>query len=216
MKNSTLHNKPSLIAVNVSGLFLYSPASLCRVTELSSQISVNQSLHPIHKKFCHRRICLSILIMFSFYYTGIAQTTNENNVCKIGTKEQWRELADSGRYDDAIVILLDSIQKNKHINKNSTYWHLGQLYACNNKYEIAIEYMKKSTSFFDKIFDREWRLYYMGTIAFLEKDKPKLKTCNDKLWNKHSEYYYFNACKLKALYENFDKPYKLVYEMSCE
>jgi len=85
-----------------------------------------------------------------------------------------------------------------------------------HEYAIAIEYIKKSTGFFDKIIDREWRLYYNGTIAFLKKDMRKLKICHDKLWNRHSGYYYFNACKLKALYENFEKPYRVAFYMSCK
>jgi len=162
------------------------------------------------------KIFLYSLIILTFFSTSIAQTTKKNYICKKAEKELWRELADSGRYHDAINILLDSIQTSKQKNKNGTYWHIGQLYASNNEYAFAIKYIKKSTSFFDKLFDREWRLYYNGTIAFLNKDKKKLKICNDKLWKKHSEYYYFNACKLKALYENFDKPYKLAYKMDCK
>ncbi len=162
------------------------------------------------------KILFYTLIIFTFLATSSAQTTKKSYVCKKETKELWRELADSGKYHDAIKILLDSIQTSKHKNKNGTYWHIGQLYAYNNEYDFAIEYMKKSTSFFDQLFDREWRLYYKGTIAFLKKDKEKLKKYNDKLWNKHSAYYYFNACKLKALHDNFDKPYKLAYDEACK
>lgn len=119
-------------------------------------------------------------------------------------------------HSDAIAVLLDSIQNRKQKENNWNYWHLGQLYACINEYAIAIEYLKKSTSCVDKIVDREWRLYCNGTIAFLKRDKRKLKIYYDKLWNKHSSYYYFNACMVKLLYENFEKPYREVYEMSCQ
>jgi hypothetical protein len=162
------------------------------------------------------KIFLYSLFMFTFFSATIAQTTNNNYICKKAEKELWRELADSGSYNDAITILLDSIPTSKQKDKHRNYWHLGQLYACNNEYAIAIEYLKKSTGFFDKIIDREYRLYYNGTIAFLKKDKQKQKICNDKLWNKHSDYYYSNACRLKALYDNFEKPYKVAYDMSCK
>jgi len=162
------------------------------------------------------KIFFQILLLFTFFSISTAQTTNKNYVCKKETNELWRELADSGRYHEAINILLDSIQKNKIKNKKSTFWHVGQLYACNNEYELAINYLKKSTGFIDKIFDREWRLYYNGTIAFLQRDKKKLKAYHDRLWNKHSEYYYCNAFKLKAFYENFEKPYRWVYDMPCK
>lgn len=154
-------------------------------------------------------------MILTYFSTSMAQTTNKS-ICKKEAKELWRELADSGRFDDAINILLDSIQKNKQKEKSSYYWHVGQLYACNNEYTKALAYMKKSTNFFDKLFDREWRLYYNGTIAFLKKDKKKLKKSNDKLWNKHSDYYYHNACKLKLLYENFEKTYREVYDIKCQ
>jgi len=162
------------------------------------------------------KIFIPILLVFTFFSACMAQTTNRDFVCKKEIKELWRELADSGRYHEAINILMDSIQKGKQKNKKSSYWHVGQLYACNNEYELAIEYLKKSTSFIDQIFDREWRLYYKGTIAFLKRDKKKLKVYNDRLWKKHSDYYYFNACKLKAFYENFGMPYSRVYDMPCE
>ncbi|HOY30574.1 MAG TPA: hypothetical protein PKW80_01725 [Bacteroidales bacterium] len=162
------------------------------------------------------KLFFHILLVYTFFSTSLAQTTNSNYVCRKESKELWRELADSGRYHEAINILMDSIRKSKQKNKKSTYWHVGQLYACNNEYAVAIKYLKKSTSLIDKIFDREWRLYYNGTIAFLKKDKKKLKNYNEKLWKKHSDYYYFNACKLKAFYENFEKPYRWVYDMSCK
>jgi len=158
----------------------------------------------------------SFIIMFVFFSTGVAQTTNMNNKCRKDSKELWRELADSGRHNDAINILLDSIQKSKKKDKYRNNWHLGQLYACIDEYDIAIEYIKKSTGCFDVIMDREWRLYYKGTIAFLKKDKRKLKVCNTRLWNKHSDYYYINACRLNALYENFEKPYRVAFGMSCK
>ncbi len=162
------------------------------------------------------KICLYSLVIFTFFYSSIAQTTNKNNKCQKETKELWRELADSGRYNDAITILLDSIKKSKQKDKHGNYWHVGQLYACMNEYTIAIDYIRKSTSFFDKIIDREYRLYYNGTIAFLKKDKRKLKIYSEKLWNKHSDYYYSNACRLKVLFENFEKPYRVAYDMSCK
>ena len=58
------------------------------------------------------------------------------------------------------------------------------------------------------MFPKETGQTYLLFLFFLKKDMRKLKICHDKLWNRHSGYYYFNACKLKALYENFEKPYR--------
>ena len=167
---------------------------------------------PLTSINSNMKILFYLLIIVIVCPTVIAQTTTTNDTCKKVKQELWRELADSNRYHEAINILLDSIIISRQDNKKGMYWHVGQLYAYNNEYSFAIEYLKKSTNCFDRIFDREWRLYYKGTIAFLEKDKKKLKRCNDKLCKKHSAYYSFNSLKLKALYDNFDKPYKLAYE----
>ena len=112
--------------------------------------------------------------------------------------------------------MLDSMQGKKQKDKKMDYWHLGQMYACDNDYATAIIYLKKSTNMGGRLMDREWRLYYKGTLAFLKKDKMKLKTCHTRLWGKHSSYYEKNACALKGLYENFDKPYREAYGLPCK
>lgn len=152
--------------------------------------------------------------IFTFVIPGIAQTADQNAIGRKEGNEQWRVLADSGRYHEAINILMDSIHMSKQKNRNrkSDYWHAGQLFAFNNEYDSAIVYIKKSTGFFDTLLDREWRLYYKGTLAFLKRDKKKLRHEYDKLSKKHSDYYYFNTCKLKALYDNFDQPYRVAYD----
>lgn len=153
------------------------------------------------------------LIFPLFFY---AQSSAEKYSCKKEKPELWRLLSNEGKYKDAIKLLLDSLQANKTKNKSADYWHIGQLYAFDNDYKNAIFYIKKSSGFFDRLFDREWRLYYKGTIAFLKKDKEKLKTYNTKLWIKHSEYYYKNACTLNNLYENFEKTYSEALKVACK
>ena len=76
------------------------------------------------------KIFLYSFILFAFFSTSIAQTTNQNNKYQKETKELWRKLADSGRYNDAINVLLDSIKTSKQKDKHRNYWHVGQLYAC--------------------------------------------------------------------------------------
>lgn len=158
-------------------------------------------------------IFITILIFPSIFY---AQSSDVKYSCKKESPKLWRTLSSEGKYTDAIKILLDSLHTDKNRNKSADYWHIGQLYAYANDYKTAIIYIKKSSGFFDRLLDREWRLYYKGTIAFLKRDKKKLKTCNAKLWKKHSEYYYKNACTLCNLYENFDKPYKEASEIKCK
>ena len=152
------------------------------------------------------------ILIISQSFAIFAQTTQNNYVCKKLEKEHWRELSEQGKFKEAITELFDTLQHQKHVHKLAVYWHIGQLYAYDNDYEKAVHYLKKSTNIFDKLADREWRLYFKGTIAFLQKDKEKLKKCHDKLWNKHTAYNEKNALVLKDLYENFDKTYWEVFQ----
>lgn len=156
---------------------------------------------------------ITLLIFPLIFY---AQSSSEKYNCKKEKPELWRILSGEGKYKEAIKVILDSISANKSKNKNADYWHIGQLYAFDNDYKTAIVYIKKSSGFFNKLFDREWRLYYKGTIAFLKRDKKKLKTYNAKLQEKHSEYYYKNACTLNNLYQNFDISYKEASVITCK
>ena len=172
---------------------------------------------PINRNVPHNmKLTFCFFIVCSLMPTCYPQVMENNGLSTSETKEKWRALADEERYHEAISILLDSLQNIQKKNKHANYWHIGQLYACNNEYNFAVKYMKKSTNFLDKLFDREWRLYLNGTLAFLKRNQPKLKVCNDKLLHKHSDYYKFNVCTLNALYENYDKPYKLAYRIDCK
>jgi hypothetical protein len=161
------------------------------------------------------RYLLSFIFLI-FPLIFYAQSSVEKYSCKKEKPELWRLLSEEGKYKDAIKVILDSLNANKTRNKSADYWHIGQLYAFDNDYKTAIVYIKKSSGFFNRLFDREWRFYYKGTIAFLKRDKKKLKTYNTKLWEKHSEYYHKNACTLNNLYENFEKPYKEASVITCK
>ena len=141
----------------------------------------------------------------------LAQSINSGKTCKKRKVEKWEQLANEGNYQEAINLLLKSMEENKNAHKHRDYWHIGQYFALDNNYNKAIIYLKKSTNIFQRSVDREWRLYYKGTIAFLKRNKRDLKKYHDKLWKNHSGYYEKNACRLKALYENFEKPYKDAY-----
>lgn len=167
----------------------------------------------IFKFYSIKTFLFIYLLIFPLIF--YAQSSSEKYSCKKENPELWRVFSDEGKYKEAIKIILDSINANKSINKSADYWHIGQLYAFDNEYKTAIVYMKKSSGYFIRLFDREWRLYYKGTIAFLERNKKKLKKYNTKLWKKHSGYYYKNACTLNNLYENFDKTYKEASEIKC-
>jgi hypothetical protein len=162
--------------------------------------------------FLMKPIKLLLFTVILFHSCALfAQTDQNKYVCKKLEKEHWRELSEQGKFKEAISELFDTLQHQKQVHKHAVYWHIGQLYAFDNDYDNAIRYLKKSAHIFDKLADREWRLYFKGTIAFLQKDKEKLKKFCDKLWNKHTGYNEKNALMLKALYENYDKTYREIF-----
>lgn len=144
--------------------------------------------------------------------TIVPAQENKSVICNLRTTEKWRIFAEEEKYSQALEILFDSIESSNCKNKNSIYWHIGQVYAYDNDYQTAIKYLKKSSDIFSLTFDRDWRLYYKGTIAFLKRDKNKLEKIGTKLCAKHSAYYYRNVCVVKSLNENFDDTYKNAYE----
>ncbi|PLW95056.1 MAG: hypothetical protein C0592_00930 [Marinilabiliales bacterium] len=127
--------------------------------------------------------------------------------CKVRVMQKWELLSQEGKFDEAIIELNRHIDSTGNKSKHQNYWHLGQLYAFNNDYDTAVQYMKKSTSIFDLMFDKYWRLYYKGTIAFLQRDKEKLQKYYLKLLQHNSAYYERNTKTLESLYLNFDEQY---------
>lgn len=143
-----------------------------------------------------------ILCLMSFYVLAQCDSTE---VCQI---EEWRMHSNSGNYKKAIECLNQELQKAEHRHqKHSILWHLGQMYACENEYDTAIIFLKRSTNLWTCLVDRQFYWYYRGTIAFLKRDKKKLYKYYLKLWPYKNGYYRKNALMLKRLYDNFEKPY---------
>lgn len=131
-----------------------------------------------------KNILLSTLLVFGF--SAIAQTVSQT---KIISYEQtifdsdtccWRKLSADKKYNEAAELVVQYLNNHKHIsNKHALNWHAGQLFALAGQNDQAKRYFKKTYNVFYKIFGdadmKAWRLYAKGTIAFLEKDQPKLK-----------------------------------------
>ncbi|MDD2387214.1 MAG: hypothetical protein PHP52_10585 [Bacteroidales bacterium] len=160
------------------------------------------------------KISLIILVIIQLCnIEAFAQTLTTGSSCKQRVLQAWELLAQDGKYEEAIVELQKQIDLSNKKFKYRDYWHLGQLYAYKNDYTTAIFYLKKSTNLFDQLFDKQWRFYYKGTIAFLERDKAKLLKYHEKMQKQNSAYYEGNANTLKSLYENFDKQYFEAYSL---
>ena len=127
---------------------------------------------------------------------------------------KWSKLANEEKYQEAIKELFIELKNDSLKNKHSIYWHIGQMYAMDNDYKNAIKYFKKSTPFYVWIFDREYYLYYKGTIAFVKRNKKRLGYCQKKLKKKNTYYYRRNLETINSLVENFDKSYKEAYNLT--
>ena len=80
----------------------------------------------------------------------------------------WRNMADKGDYDGAIRYMKNYLKVNLNNLENyqigAIYWHIGQLYALNDNYDMAIKFMSQ-TEVSSSIDDN----YKLGTICFLKK-----------------------------------------------
>jgi tetratricopeptide (TPR) repeat protein len=152
-----------------------------------------------------------IFVIIHLLCVDISAQTNTAAVCKKRDLQNWELLSQEGKYDEAIIELQNQIKLGNKDSKHKDYWHLGQLYAFKNDYATAIIYLKKSTNSFDLLFDKYWRYYYKGTIAFLQRKKKKLQKYHKKMQQAKSEYYKGNATTLESLYLNYEKPYLEAY-----
>lgn len=123
------------------------------------------------------------------------------------SKPVWWQMESDGQYLEVISYLLYKVQSDSTRNKHADYLHIARNYGYLNDYEKAIFYWKKSYDITDKN-DKEFSLYYFGTLAFFERDKESLEKCYKELEKNHSEYYKINYLILQSLYENFEKGYR--------
>jgi tetratricopeptide (TPR) repeat protein len=158
-----------------------------------------------------RQRYILIFVLIQLFSVDIAAQTNTTTACKKRELQKWELLSQEGKYDEAIIELQKQIKLADKKSKHKDYWHLGQLYAFKNDYATAIIYLKKSTNSFDLLFDKYWRYYYKGTIAFLQRKKNKLQKYHKKMQKAKAEYYKGNAATLESLYLNYEKPYLEAY-----
>lgn len=119
----------------------------------------------------------------------------------------WRNMADKGDYDGAIRYMKNYLKVNLNNLENyqigAIYWHIGQLYALNDNYDMAIKFMSQ-TEVSSSIDDN----YKLGTICFLKKKLSCLKRCYNNLKINDPS---VSKDILKNFILNFDKSYKEVY-----
>jgi tetratricopeptide (TPR) repeat protein len=89
----------------------------------------------------------------------------------------WRKLSAEGKPNEAAMLIVNYIKKSPNaVNKHSLKWHAGQMYAAAGNNKKAIVYYKKTYNIFYKWFgDHAWYYYAKGNVAYLEKDRKKLR-----------------------------------------
>ena len=148
--------------------------------------------------------CIFSLQLFAQTHNMELSSENQNS--------KWRDLKREGKYSEAITCLKKEFKVvSNRRQKHDVYWHIGQMHAFNNNYDSALVYIRKSTSWLTFLVDRQFYWYYRGTIAFLKRDREKLKRYHLKLWSNKNGYYRKNALMLKAMYDYFEKSYEEIY-----
>jgi len=155
-------------------------------------------------------------------HTKTADRNKEEIEAMIGPKEYSRLMAlsphafeqsperlrkHSGNYALTSLIIPEYIELNKvsmHEAAN-LHWQLGQIHAFNDQVPLAIIEMRKA------VFENSpvhWTCYVNGTIAFLEKDREKLKASLDLLYMQDNQ---MNFEFLEKFIKYFDKSYADAY-----
>ena len=132
-------------------------------------------------------------------------------ICALAQKEHepiWWEMERNGKYLEVASYLLYKNQSDSTRNRHADFLHIARSYGYMNDYEKASFYWRKSVEGMKPEDDEQFWWYYMGTLAFFERDKEKLFEYMNLLRETHSEYYANNSKTLESLYEKFDRGYK--------
>ena len=114
----------------------------------------------------------------------------------------WRKLSAEDKHTEAAKLIVEYINSPNAANKHSLKWHAGQMYAAAGNNKNAITYYKKTYNIFYKWFgDAGWYYYAKGNVAYLKKDKAKLKKIISKWEKKKLE----RDINYKALVEMLEK-----------
>ncbi|MBS1741815.1 MAG: hypothetical protein JST81_02165 [Bacteroidetes bacterium] len=115
--------------------------------------------------------------------TGYCQYHNFCNYTELEFNSDtccWRKEAKADSFNLAATHILGYLRcPGRKVNKQSLYWHAGQMFACANDYTRAKHYCKKTYTVFTKWFGgkegKAWYFYAKGTVAFLRGDKLLLQ-----------------------------------------
>lgn len=143
---------------------------------------------------------VTVIIVLTFLNNALCQEKNE---------PQWWAMERDGNYLEMASHLLFMVQSDSTRNNHADYMHIARAYAYLDDYEKAIFYWKKSMKGLSESNDMQYWWYFKGTLAFFERNREELFKYMNLLKNNHSQYYANNAKTLEALYNNYEKGYKL-------
>lgn len=130
----------------------------------------------------------NIIIYLLFFNIINAQTPelNYNQEAFDSNTCCWRKLSAEGKHTEAAELIVNYIDNSPNaVNKHSLKWHAGQMYAAAGSNKQAIRYYRKTYNIFYKWFgDDAWYYYAKGNVAYVKKDKRKLKRIIAK-WDKN-------------------------------
>ncbi|MCL5031333.1 MAG: hypothetical protein M1480_20205 [Bacteroidetes bacterium] len=129
----------------------------------------------------------------------------------------WRHIRFLDNYQEAADIIIYYIDNKKELNeyqKMVLNHHAGQMLASNNNYFEALKHFKKALySVPESNKQIKWNAYVNATIAFLDKDMPKLLKYKKELETPPPvDGYYPNLPFVNSFIINFNKTYKEAYE----
>ena len=113
----------------------------------------------------------------------------------------------SANYELIRLLIPEYIEINKlsGFEAGNLHWHLGQMHAFNNNIDDAIAEMELSYLEGMPIF---WKCYVDGSVAFLQRDKPKLLAATELLKEQDNQ---MNLEVLERLINDYDKSYWQAY-----
>lgn len=133
-------------------------------------------------------------------------------------RDGWRYFISSkeANYQKAAELLIYYIQNKNGLNKyenNILYFHVGQMHAYLNSYQLANFYFTKSFTENDNgLKSKYWNIYVKATICFLDKDSNGLIECYEEMKKlPFLDGTQPNLPFLESFIKNIDKPYKEIY-----
>ncbi len=128
----------------------------------------------------------------------------------------WRQLAENGKFLDAASLIEEYLRRHQDLNESQRVnlnFHAGQMYAFADDYQKAMDLFKRSSYAEEPpALPLRWNAYVEATIAFLKKDKDRLRECREEIVRGPTfQGEKANLDVVDRLIKHFDEPYSEAY-----